>query len=124
MQVENIPFYSRAVSFGDIVLVDFNSGVPMLESVIERSGHSTCRLFAEEPGIEVSRAIEQLKAMGCGWESATINGGKLYAIDVPPEVDLDDVHELLGKGQEQGLWLFETGQIGHPPSDAPDPIVS
>jgi hypothetical protein len=122
VEVDNIPFHSKSVSLGDKLCLDFNSGQPMIDAVVERGGHSTYRIVVEEPNEKASGLLDTMKAMGCGWESTEFNDGKLYALDIPPEVDLDDVYEILEKGLRDGSWLFEEGYVGHPlEGDRPTP---
>ena len=78
-------------------------------------GHSTYRVFVENENAKASKTLDMIKAMGCDWEKAEINGGELYAIDIPPEVDIYKVYEILERGQREGDWLFEEGYVGHPP---------
>ena len=124
VEVDNIPFFSKSLSLGDKLCLDFNSGRPMIDAIVERGGHSTYRIFIEKQNIKASSLLDTIKAMGCDWEWTKFNGGKLYALDIPPEVDIDDVYEILEKGLREGSWLFEEGYVGHPPKDQPVSIPS
>ncbi len=124
VEVDNIPFFSKSLSLGDKLCLDFNSGRPMIDAIVERGGHSTYRIFIEKQNIKASSLLDTIKAMGCDWEWTEFNGGKLYALDIPPEVDIDDVYEILEKGLREGSWLFEEGYVGHPPKDQPVSIPS
>jgi len=46
--------------------------------------------------------LEEIKAMGCDWERTGFNGGELFALDIPPEVDIYKVYEILEEGQREG----------------------
>lgn len=48
-----------------------------------------------------------------------MNGGILYAIDVPPETDIYAVCAILDEGKAQDVWYFGEGHVGHPLRDAP-----
>jgi len=79
----------------------------------KRGGHSTYRLFALDGSTTVlsDHALwKRLHETGCTHERATEN---LYAIDVPPSADIQQVFEILESGAEQGLWDFEEGHCGH-----------
>ncbi len=58
--------------------------------------------------------LDTVKAMECGWEWGDRPNGKDYAIDVPPEVDIDAVYDLLNEGLQAGHWDCQAGYIGHP----------
>lgn len=115
VEVDNIPFFSKSVSLHDKITVAFNqeNGV-FLDSIIERSGHSTYRVFLDHQNSEASLMLDTLKVMGCDWEKATLRGGERYALDIPPSVDIYEVYEILETGQREGLWFFEEGYVGHP----------
>jgi hypothetical protein len=71
-------------------------------------------VFLEEPDEASKSMLDSLKAMGCDWEKTQFNGGELYALDIPPEVDIHEVYEVLETGQSNGSWLFGEGYVGHP----------
>ena len=122
VEVDNIPFFTKGLSLGDKISVVFTHGRVALDAIVERGGHSTYRVFVESQSIEASKMLDTIKAMGCDWERTKFNGGELYALDIPPEVDICKVYEILEKGQREGIWLFEEGYVGHPQRD--DPISS
>jgi hypothetical protein len=118
MEVDNIPFHATSVSLGDKVCIDFNSGIPTVCAIVERGGHSTYRILLEKRNSKATALLDTLKAMSCGWEKAEHNGYELLALDIPPEVDIDDAYEILEEGLRDECWLFEEGFVGHPPSGA------
>ncbi len=120
VEVDNIPFFSKSVSLRDKITVAFNqeNGV-FLDSVVERSGHSTYRVFLDHQNSEASLMLDTLRVMGCDWEKATLRGGALYALDVPPAVNIHEVYEILEKGVKEEFWFAEEGYVGHPLKDDP-----
>ena len=65
MEVDCIPFFSKDLSLGDKLCVDFNTGIPTIESVIERGGHSTYRILIDSPTTKASGMLNALEGMGC-----------------------------------------------------------
>jgi Domain of unknown function (DUF4265) len=114
VEVRNIPSSTRSLSFGDKISVVYNEGRVKFEAIVERGGHSTYLVFIENKSLDASRMLDALKAMGCVWEEGPHRGGKLYAVDVPPEVNVHDVHEILDKGRREGHWFCQEGYVGHP----------
>lgn len=114
VQVDNIPFFTKSLSLGDTISVVLGQNALILNSIIERGGHSTYRVFVQDPDDEHSNLLETLRDMGCDWEKARFKGGELYAVDLPPQVDIYEVYAVLEKGQKEGSWLFEEGYVGHP----------
>ena len=123
VEVHNIPFSTRTLSCGDKISVVYKNRKVTFEAIVERGGHSTYHVLVETKNSDVSRMLDTLGAMGCGWEGGDHFSHKIYAVDVPPEVDVDEVYDLLDKGQKEGHWLFQGGYIGHPPRDDTGPTV-
>ena len=119
LEVDNIPYFAKDLSLGDKILVDFNHGIPMFDAVVERGGHSTYRIFVEDATSKALNTLDVLKAMGCDWETIEISGGKLYALDIPPEADIYEVYDILERGQREGIWSCEQGHLGHPLREDP-----
>ncbi len=108
-RIESCPFFAYGVSRDDVVRAVESGGdeAPCLEDVVEKGGHRTLRL-ALDPSVEVSDAaiqglLERLLELGCTHEALR---PKLAAIDVPPEVDVAVVAELLQAlvGDRTLLW--------------------
>jgi hypothetical protein len=97
-RVESCPFFAYGVSRDDVVWASDAEGedAPRLEGVLEKSGHRTLRV-ALDPGVDVSDGavqglLERLLELGCTHETLR---PKLVALDVPPEVEVTVVAELL-----------------------------
>jgi hypothetical protein len=108
-RVESCPFFAYGVSRDDVVRAVATDGedAPLLEDVVEKGGHRTLRL-ALDPAVEladgaVQGLLERLLELGCTHEALR---PKLVAIDVPPEVDVAVVAELLQAlvGDRTLLW--------------------
>jgi hypothetical protein len=123
VEVNNIPFFSTALSLGDRILIAFENNEVVFDSVVERGGHSTYRIFFQNPTGDEARILLGFNELDCSWESTSFRGGKLFALDVPPHVDIYDVYEMLESGEKDGLWLFEEGYVGHLLKGDPVPPV-
>jgi len=119
--VESIPFSTRTLSYGDKILLKCEEHEKQVKfvSIVERGGHSTCQIYVEKENPDASAVLKRMKLIGCGWEGGQHGSGKVYALDIPPEVDFDEVFDFLEKGEGEGRWLFQTGYIGHPEKDEP-----
>ena len=107
-RLRNVLFFARGVSFGDVVRVRKSDSWPIVEEVIERSGHSTYRVICEPAAFE--RRWPTVAATGCTYERGDAT---LVAIDVPPEADIHRVYKALEAGESAGDWDFEEGHCGH-----------
>jgi len=111
-RLENVPFYARNVSFGDVVRARRIRGLFVATSVAQRSGHSTYRIFSEQgESFDSSANWKRLERLGCTYERAN---KKLIAIDCPPKVDADRVYKVLKDGKSSGQWDFEEGHFSAP----------
>jgi hypothetical protein len=108
-RIESCPFFAYGISRDDVVRAVESAGedAPRLEDVVEKGGHRTLRL-ALDPAVEladgsVQGLLERLLEIGCTHEALR---PKLVAIDVPPEVDVAVVAELLQAlvGDRTLLW--------------------
>jgi hypothetical protein len=108
-----VPFFAFGLSLGDKIYARRTDLALEYAGVADRSGHSTYRVFLAETTdrVRVDECWRQLKAFGCGRETAT---ARLWALDLSPEVDIFKVYEVLENGEAEGLWMFEEGHVGHP----------
>jgi hypothetical protein len=109
-RVESCPFFAYGISRDDVVRAQDGAGreAPRLDAVIEKCGHRTLRL-ALDPGVELSTPLvqgllERLLELGCTHE---LLRPKIVAIDLPPEVDLPVVAELLQAHAREGSLVWE-----------------
>lgn len=54
------------------------------------------------------------KLLGCTYESSK-DPETVFAVDVPPEVDVHAAYGLLEDGERANVWEFGEGHCGHPP---------
>lgn len=96
-QLENSPFWAYGVSWQDIVRAPFaaEEGLPSFSAVVSKSGHRTVRVAFDPPiedGNESDNILQGLITLGCSYEGAN---KKYLAINIPPEVKLEDVRTYL-----------------------------
>ena len=109
-----MPFLLYGVSLDDIVSAEDVDGLP---SIFVRSflpgGHSTYRVFIQEPDTAVAAGLDErlaeILALGASLERAN---RRLIAIDVPPDADIDAIYKMLEAGEDATLWQFEEGHFG------------
>lgn len=109
-RIESCPFFAYGVSREDVVRAGEAPGqeAPALEDIIEKSGHRTLRLALDAtvelgtPGVQA--LLEQLLQLGCTYE---LLRPKIVAIDLPPEVDLAAVADVLQARAREGALMWE-----------------
>jgi hypothetical protein len=111
-RIKNVPFYAKGISFDDLVKAEPKDDVLMFESVVQHSGHSTYRIFANNgrKALEVLALVETLEKMHCHIEPAT---DKLVGVDVLPEADIYKVYATLEDAERMGKIDFQEGHCGH-----------
>lgn len=108
-RLRNSPFFFYGVSFEDVVrAAPAADGVLEFQEVVARSGASTFRILGRKgAGQDVFDLHRQsLRELGCLLERAS---GRLYAVHVPPGVNVDEAVTLLINGEENGVWAWEEG---------------
>ncbi len=106
------PFVSYEVACGDIVACEPDAlGRPVFVQVTEPSGHLTLRLLLAEDLDLMGRmkALLPLKQLGARAEDPR---GRYYALDLPPEADLDGIGAALDGLVEAGSLEFEVVEPG------------
>jgi hypothetical protein len=112
--LDNSPFYARGVSYRDSVLaVRRTDGLLWMERVTVRGGHSTYRVFPLN-GTTFEEATSRLKELLDAGASIERAQGSLFALDIPPRIDIHAAYSLLQRGEDAGWWDFEEGHCGHP----------
>jgi hypothetical protein len=121
LMVDNSPFYTYDISFRDVVAAVPDGARLLFERVLERGGHSTYRIKLPA-GMDHSYFLihwSVLEALGCSYEGSSAASRRLYAIDVPPEADIDEVYRQLEEGEHEGRWEFEEGHYCSPNAIGP-----
>jgi Domain of unknown function (DUF4265) len=112
-RLRNTPFYAKGLSFEDVVFAEVRAdGQLVVSGVSLYGGHSTYRLApkASLEDVAFRSAWAPLQATGCSFEGV---GGRLLAVDVPPQANIQQVYDLLQRGEDDGVWEFEEGHCGH-----------
>lgn len=106
--LDNIPFFVRGVALGDVVSAEAaDDGALEFERVVRRGGHSTFRIWLrDQSAAEMRKTIDALLALGLGVEKDFTG---LLAVDIPPEVSLDDAEAALFEGVDSGRWELQDG---------------
>jgi hypothetical protein len=113
-QIMNSPLFTRGISYHDIVVATSEDHVIFrFDKVERRSGHSTYMILHEPKDNRVRAYWDLLERIGCSYESMrirlSIGEQSLLSVDVPPSVDLDEVCEILERGHDQRVWMFQEG---------------
>ncbi|NML35507.1 DUF4265 domain-containing protein [Paraburkholderia antibiotica] len=109
-KVRNIPFYTKDVSLDDEVAVDVGKdGELLFKEVVRPSDNSTLRVVVFDEGVNKIEAIQEtLVRLGCAWEGM---GTRLFSVNVPRAINLDDVLAVLEEYTRDGWADYEYGMI-------------
>lgn len=109
-EIDNIPFFARQATVGDIVEAGSVDGQLFYERTRLRSKHSLMRVVLFD-GRDPSPLRADLARLGCSTEQSHL--APLIAVDVPPSVRIDDVRAILDDGCEKGFWDYEEPILRH-----------
>lgn len=110
-EIDNIPFYVRGISTGDIVSVTNEDGELVYERLITPSDTSTLRVIIMDKNNKEKTELNLRKYFiksGCAIEG--INP-VMFAVEVPRSVNLKPIVEYLAEGEKNGLWGYEEAAI-------------
>jgi hypothetical protein len=112
-RIDNIPFYVRGVSDGDVVAAEpEDDGRLSFSKLVEASSNSTFRLivFNKDETPEVRKMFLDL---GC--PSELVRDG-FISLHIPGSIAIRPIAILIEQGEEDGRWDFEEGALRHPNS--------
>jgi Domain of unknown function (DUF4265) len=109
--IDNIPFFARGVSWGDVVSAEQKDDGLYFKSVVRPSDHSVIRVIVYDKA-EVGKMHDKLKQMHCDTEQSHLPS--LITVDCPPTADLEKVLDFLRTGETDGRWTYEEASIRHP----------
>ncbi len=106
-KINNIPFYTKDVSFDDTVSVVDIDGVLHYKKTIKSSGNSTIRIiFFDEK--EIEDCISAIQKMGCEYEKFS---STFIAINIPITTNLEIVLDYLEYLSFKEIADYEYGKI-------------
>lgn len=92
-KIDNIPFYIRDLSIGDVVYAPKTSdGYPLFQKLLKRSENSTVRVLLLDESYRWL-LLETINKYGCEYEVGSPN--ILVAVNVPPTADIDGLLKKL-----------------------------
>lgn len=96
-RLDNSPFFAYGVSWQDVVEAKKREDDPFpnFYGCVTKSGNRTVRIVFEGPRLSdpaTQSVLAQLVSMGCSYEGMQ---PRLASVNVPPEVDLDQVAKFL-----------------------------
>jgi hypothetical protein len=102
--LDNVPFFAREATIGDVVLVRDEDGHLWFDKVVRRSQNSLVRVvFFDRTCVE--RVNERLVSLGCSTEYITAHN--LLAVSIPDTVSLRDVQGYLQSEAGSGILDYE-----------------
>lgn len=109
--IDNIPFYAKGVSSGDLVETKPQEGQLRFQRVVRPSGNSVFRLYVSDVA-DRQAARDSFRELGC--ESELHSNPKFIAVEIPSTVPVEPVEKLLEAGAKSGRWEYEWGVLRHP----------
>ncbi|MBK7706128.1 MAG: DUF4265 domain-containing protein [Acidobacteria bacterium] len=106
--IDNIPFFVRDVSYGDVVSASEDGGVLLFDSLLRRSKNSVIRVIAFSESV-IPGLRRQLERLGCDTEGSHIPN--LISVNVPDRANLETILEFLDNGEKEQLWEYESASF-------------
>jgi hypothetical protein len=102
--VQNLPWHTLEINYRDVVraIAPSEDMRPVFVEVVHRRGHRSIHvIFFDEANSHKDEVLARIKELGATYEGAD---SRLFAFDIKPEVDFDDVADYLNVCLENG-WL-------------------
>ncbi len=108
-RIDNIPFFTKYATYGDIVDVECRDGIPFFSRVVRYSGSSLIRIKFFDESV-VNATLDSLVQLGCETE---VNDDipTLVAVNVPSSVNFERVMGLLVDGAARESWDYEEALV-------------
>lgn len=104
-QLVSLPFFAYDLAYGDVVRVTHVGTTRVVREVVRRSGHKTLRVVFRRDDEPRARRVALLSELGVSFESWD---GSFFALDVPPDRDVDAVIDRLEWLEKRDILGFET----------------
>jgi hypothetical protein len=112
-RIDNIPFYVRGISDGDVISAKMEEdGRLVFFELVEASFNSTFRLIVSDES-ETPKVRKMFRELDC--PSELVSHG-LISIHIPGSIVMKPIATLIEQGEENGWWGFEEGALRHPES--------
>lgn len=109
-RLDNIPFYVIGYALGDVVSGKLYNDELFVDSLVEASGNSTVQvIFFDEQIVQSTR--NELRAKGCASELS--NMPNYIAVNVPKEVNYDEIRKYLDEGVDKEMWDYREACLAH-----------
>jgi len=102
-KVENIPFFTHNIAYGDLISVETEGNRLFFLDLIKASQHSTIQIVFFDLN-SLNQLTSYVENFNCTWEGMH---GKYISIDVPPEVDYAKLKEFLETGLKENKWDYK-----------------
>jgi len=108
-EIRNVPWYAYKLNWGDVVRCEGLSpaDLPIVQEVIERSGHRTLRVFFNDRDVSTVQQqviLDELSDLQAFHER---HGPNLLALDVEPQADYDVLFAYLAAKTDSQTLMFE-----------------
>ena len=106
--IDNVPFFARGVSWGDVVSVERRGNELHFKEVVRPSRHSVIRVIVYDSS-QVAQVHENLKSMKCDTEQSHFRVC-LQSIVRPLRI-CEKFGPFWKKGEADGRWTYEEASI-------------
>lgn len=109
-QIDNIPFFVKGLSEGDLIEVEECEDEFIFSEVINKSKITTLRVICFDES-DIQSVREKLSDFGCDTEFMEDYG--LVAVSVPSDVDYEPISKYLLECENDGSLEYEESALRH-----------
>lgn len=109
-ELRNSPWHVRAVNWLDVVeaIPESEDQLPEFVRVHRRGGHRTMHVYMlNDKQTTKDEILQRCNELGCTWEGMD---NRMYALDFPPEVDIDPAIDYLESLQDANVVTWRLNE--------------
>ncbi|MEN5095198.1 DUF4265 domain-containing protein [Pseudomonas protegens] len=108
--VDNTPYYIYGLSKGDLIDTRQENSELIATVVIQQGGHSTLRVFAENPQ-DKANIIKKLRQLGA--HCTVTRSLSLFSVDIPPACSFEAIDSYLSSIADDDQIAYEDACLQH-----------
>lgn len=108
LRIDNIPFYTKEVSLGDIVSYTIKDGVYYFNSIVKHSDNLTIRVVFLKKTVDIDEIYRSMEKCGCEIEKMYTT---FWALSVKTLSDFEKITFKLEELESQHILDFELGKL-------------
>jgi len=111
-QIENVPFFVKSYSVGDIVFAELENDELIVKDLVEESGNSTVNIVFLKTEYK-EKVLKELNYLGCDFEGLESILPGYYSLNISRKVNYIPIHNYLSSLEKDEVLSFREACLAH-----------